>query len=159
MFHSQTAKIILSIILCLILGFASGLSSGDSIQTWYAGLNKPFFNPPNWLFAPVWTILYILLGIAVGRVWHNVSTQSKSYSPVYLFISQFILNLLWTYLFFGLQNPVLGLIDISILLILIILTIGAFRKVDGLAAKLMIPYLLWVSFATLLNGSILFLNT
>lgn len=158
MASSKIYKILICIVVCMAFGFASGLSSGDSIRDWYANLNKPFFNPPNWIFGPVWTVLYIMMGIAVGRVWHHISVEGVSFSPVYLFIVQFILNLAWTFLFFVLQSPILGLIDIILLWLLLLATIVSFRKIDKLSSNLLIPYLLWVSFATLLNASILYLN-
>lgn len=158
MFQSQIVKIVVCIILCMVLGFASGLSSGSSIQNWYSTLNKPFFNPPNWIFGPVWTVLYIMMGISVGRIWHKLSNSAQSKTPIILFIIQFFLNLLWTFLFFVFQSPLLGLIDIVLLLFLLVLTIISFKKIDKLSAYLLIPYLLWVSFATLLNASILYLN-
>lgn len=158
MMKSMYAKIGLSIGLCMILGFMSGMSTTDAIANWYVHLEKPPFNPPNWIFGPVWTILYIMMGIAVGRVWHIIRQSGTSMYPVYLFVLQFILNLMWSYLFFVRESPMLGLIDIGLLWILIIMTIVTFAKIDTLSSRLLWPYLAWVTFATLLNASIWYLN-
>ncbi|WP_291116601.1 TspO/MBR family protein [Flavobacterium sp. UBA6135] len=156
---SKTIKIIIAVVVCLSVGYASGMATQSSIQTWYPTLTKPFFNPPNWIFAPVWTVLYIMMGISAGLIW-----SKKSQSPdlvknaLLLFSIQLILNAIWSFLFFGLNNTLLALIEILLLGLLILETIKKFKPIDALAAKLMIPYLLWVVFATILNGSIWWLN-
>ncbi len=156
---SKTIKIIIAVVICLSVGYASGMATQSSIQTWYPTLTKPFFNPPNWIFAPVWTILYIMMGISAGLIW-----SKKRQSPdlvknaLLLFSIQLILNAIWSFLFFGLNNTLLALIEILLLGLLILETIKKFKPIDALAAKLMIPYLLWVGFATILNGSIWWLN-
>jgi len=151
-------KIVICTAICMLAGFASGALTADSIQNWYSTLNKPFFNPPNWIFAPVWTILYILIGIAVAMIWHKGLNSNGVKIALGLFISQFILNLLWSPFFFNLQAPTIALIIIIILWFLIIITIMNFNKIDKIAGRLMIPYLIWVSFATILNGAIVYLN-
>lgn len=151
-------RIIIAVIICFGLGTASGLSTTDAITGWYATLNKPFFNPPNWIFGPMWTLLYIMMGIAVGRIW-NLSTEGVDVNEaIMLFVAQFFLNLIWSPVFFSMQSPMAALAVIITMWILILLTIRAFKKHDTLAGKLMIPYLLWVSFATILNGAIVYLN-
>lgn len=157
-------KIAISAIVFLGLGTLSGLSTMSDIQGWYADLNKPPFNPPNWLFGPAWTILYILMGGSFGLIWQ---VAAKGRYPIIvkfakrgliLFGIHFLLNMAWTPIFFGLHNPTWGLVVIILILIFIILLIRHFFRLDRLAAFLLIPYLLWVAFATTLNVSILILN-
>jgi len=156
---SKVVKIIVAVVICLLVGYASGMATQSSIETWYPTLIKPVFNPPNWLFGPVWTILYTMMGVSAGLIW-----AKKNQSPdlvknaLLLFSIQLILNAVWSFLFFGLNNTLLAFIEIILLGLLIFETIKKFKPIDTLAAKLMIPYLLWVSFATILNGSIWWLN-
>lgn len=144
-------KLIFSIGICLGAGILGSFFTVSSIPTWYATLNKPFFSPPNWIFAPVWTIIYILMGISLYLVWTKRKVPS-------VFWVQLILNALWSITFFGIRNPALALVDIVALWIAIILTIKAFSKTSKLAANLLYPYLAWVSFATVLNLAIVLLN-
>jgi len=137
---SLPVKIIICVITCLAIGFLSGISTGSSIDTWYTTLNKPSFNPPNWLFAPAWTIL------------------SDVKTAIFIFAGQLLLNAFWSVAFFGLQNPPLALAVILILWVLIFICIVRFKPIKALSAYLLIPYLLWVTFATALNASIIFLN-
>ena len=131
----------------------------ESITTWYPTIVKPVFNPPNWIFAPVWSLLYLMMGIAAGLVWNKIETDEKNVvKAMKFFIIQLALNALWSYLFFGLHNPLLALIEILLLLFMIFETYSQFKKIDSLAGKLFIPYLAWVSFATILNASIWWLN-
>ncbi len=157
MFQSLILKSILCIIICVTLGSVSGILSGSGMTDWYQNLNKPFFQPPSWVFGPAWTILYTLMGIAIARIWHQPDSSLKS-RAIRIFISQFVLNLIWTPIFFALKQPLIALIIIIMLWILILLTIRSFKKVNPLSAILLIPYILWVSFATILNGSIVYLN-
>lgn len=149
-------KAVLSSLVCFALGTASGLITAGEITDWYALLNKPSWNPPNWIFGPVWTVLYILMGIAFARVWHS-DHSLKKYAMT-LFIGQFLLNLLWTPVFFGLHKLLVALVIILLLLGLLIYTTHTFSKIDKTAAYLLVPYILWVSFATILNGTIWSLN-
>jgi translocator protein len=126
--------------------------------TWYDALIKPSFNPPGWIFAPVWTLLYLLMGIAAWKVWKK-SGFAGARGALGLFIGQLCLNALWSYLFFGAHRPGMAFIEIVLLWCAILATIIEFRKVDGPAARLMIPYLLWVSFAALLNLQLWRLNS
>lgn len=155
---SVYTKIAICVLLCMATGFISGASTADSIQNWYSTLNKPFFNPPNWIFAPVWTILYILIGISAGMIWHKGLDQNGVKWALGLFVGQFVLNLLWSPFFFNLQAPTIALIIIIVLWFLILVTIMNFNKINKTAGRLMIPYFMWVSFATLLNGAIVYLN-
>lgn len=144
-------KLILSVGICLGAGIMGSFFTVSAIPDWYDTLNKPLFSPPNWIFAPVWTVLYILMGISFYLVW------IKRKVPTVFWI-QLILNALWSAIFFGMRNPALALVDIIALWIAIILTIKAFSKINELAAKLLYPYLAWVSFASILNLAIVILN-
>ena len=153
-----TLKIIIAVILCLLVGFLTGFATQSSITDWYAFLNKPSFNPPNWLFAPVWTVLYTMMGIAAALIWHKGWESSGVKAALGLFTLQLLLNGSWSLIFFGLRQPMPALIVIIILWALIFWCILRFMKLRKAAGYLLIPYLLWVSFATLLNYSIVALN-
>lgn len=152
-------RIIVVVFTCLVVGYLSGMVTRDSITTWYPTLVKPVFNPPNWVFAPVWTVLYIMMGVAAGMVWNRIDTDEENVKKAFkFFLFQLALNALWSYLFFGLHNPLLALIEIVLLWLLIFETYIQFKKIDKVAGLLFIPYLAWVSFAMLLNASIWWLN-
>lgn len=145
---------IVGAIICVVLGLLSGYFTATEIGSWYTTINKPSWNPPNWIFGPMWTTLYILMGVAVGRIWHK-SGQSEAF---WLFVIQFVLNLAWSFLFFYLHGIGTALVDIILLVLFLVFTIRAFYKIDRLAAYLLIPYLMWVLFATTLNATIYSLN-
>lgn len=149
-------RLILAIGLCLGTGFLGSLVTTPSITGWYARLNKPLFNPPNWIFAPVWTTLFIIMGIALYLVW--TSNSPRRTAAAHLFYLQLGLNFLWSYLFFGLRNPTIAMLDIVVLWIAIFLTIRAFVPISKTAAYLLLPYIAWVSFAGMLNFFIVLLN-
>ncbi|MCL9809307.1 tryptophan-rich sensory protein [Flavobacterium sp. HXWNR70] len=152
-------KTVIAVVACLSVGYLSSFITRSAITNWYSTLEKPFFNPPNWLFAPVWSSLYILMGIALGIVWSKYQKNNAEVkNALQVFVFQLLLNALWSLLFFGLKNPLLAFIEIILLWLVIYEAIKSFRKIDGLASKLLIPYLAWVSFATILNGSIWYLN-
>lgn len=151
-------KIVLVVTVCLTVGYFSGMETRDSITTWYPTLAKPFFNPPNWIFGPVWTLLYIMMGIAAGFVWTKGSDEQTTKKALGFFAIQLGLNALWSYLFFGLHNPFLALIEIILLWLMILETYYLFKKIVKTAGLLLLPYLAWVSFATILNASIWWLN-
>lgn len=152
-------RIALVVLTCLTVGYLSGIVTRDSITTWYPTLIKPVFNPPNWIFGPVWTVLYIMMGVAGGMVWNRIDSNEALVKKAFkFFIIQLALNALWSYLFFGLHNPLLALIEIVLLWLMILETHNQFKKIDKTAALLMIPYLAWVTFATVLNASIWWLN-
>ncbi|MBT8234057.1 MAG: tryptophan-rich sensory protein [Saprospiraceae bacterium] len=155
---SDNIKILLITVSALLLGFVSGFSTNDAITTWYPTLNKPFFQPPNWLFGPVWTVLYIMIGISVGLILTKVENSELKKKALVVFGIQFVLNLIWSPIFFGLKQITLALIVIIILLVMIFYTIKLFSKLNNSSGKLLIPYFLWVTFATLLNGAIVYLN-
>ena len=152
-------KIVLVVVLCVTVGYLSGLVTRESILTWYVTLNKPSFNPPNWVFAPVWTLLYIMMGVAAGMIWTSNSDEQTTKKALGFFAIQLGLNALWSYLFFGLHNPLLALIEIILLWLMIFETYNLFKKIHKTAGFLMLPYLVWVSFATILNASICWLNS
>ncbi|AWG25085.1 TspO/MBR family protein [Flavobacterium kingsejongi] len=156
---SQFSKICITVVICVAIGLLSSIATQSSISTWYPTLNKPSFNPPNWIFAPVWTVLYIMMGIAAGLVWHQKYLYPSAVKKaLWVFGIQLFLNALWSILFFGKNDPLLALVDIIFLLLFILLTISYFYKIRPIAGYLLIPYLLWVSFATALNASIWWLN-
>lgn len=131
----------------------------SSITTWYPEIKKPSFNPPNWVFAPVWTMLFIMMGIAAGMIWNKLESNKELVKKGLLFFTiQLLLNALWSYLFFGLNNILLALIEIILLWLIIYETYHVFKQIDKKASYLLIPYLAWVGFATILNGSIYWLN-
>lgn len=142
-----------------LAGILGSLFTMRAIPEWYAFVNKPQFSPPNWLFGPVWTVLYLLQGIAAYLVWEKGSDRLRASRAMKLFWLQLGLNALWTPIFFGLRNPLWGLVEIVFMWVAIVATIIAFKKISKTAAWLMVPYLLWVSFATILNFSIWRLNS
>jgi len=151
-------KLAVSVILCQLAGFLGSLFTTPAIPTWYATLKKPFFTPPNWIFSPVWISLFILMGISLFFVWQRQGHPEFRRALIFFFF-QLILNVLWSAAFFGLKSPLLGLMDILLLWIAILFMILHFSKVSKFAGVLLIPYLLWVSFATLLNFSLWILNS
>jgi tryptophan-rich sensory protein len=150
-------KLVTSVILCQIAGFLGSLFTTPAIPTWYKTLNKPFFTPPNWIFSPVWISLFVLMGISLFFVWRR--PDHPQFKPALLFFFvQLILNIFWSIAFFGLKSPLLGLMDIVLLWIAILFTILNFFKVSKFSGALLVPYLLWVSFAALLNFFLWILN-
>jgi translocator protein len=148
--------LVVFILLCEAAGILGGLATYSSVKTWYPTLQKPFLNPPAWIFGPVWTILYFLMGIAVWRI-HQSSNQTK-HSAILVFFVHLALNTAWSFLFFGLRSPLYGFIGILVLLAAIIFTMFKFSKISKSAFWLMLPYLLWVSFATYLSFNLWRLN-
>jgi translocator protein len=155
---SPTWKCIIAIILCEGVGITSGLLASASNNHWFATLAKPSWNPPSYLFGPVWTTLYLLMGISVGIVWNNKTTESNKRKAYVLFAIQLFLNFWWSIFFFLFNSPALALVDIILMVITIISTIFSFSHFSKLAAWLLVPYIAWVSFATFLNFSIWNLN-
>ena len=154
----QMIKLAACIILCLIAGFIGSMFTTPHIPGWYAGLAKPSFSPPNWLFGPVWTALYILMGISLFLVWRAGIGERRVQVALVVFIVQLVCNGLWSFAFFGRQSPLAGLVVIIVLWILIGITGIACAPVSRAAALLLIPYFLWVSFASILTASIWRLN-
>ena len=148
---------------CILVCQAAGaIGSGftvTSLDSWYASLAKPSFNPPGWVFGPVWTTLYTLMGIAAWLVWRRGDLSSPPVrNALFIFAAQLALNTLWSAFFFGLKSPLLALVDIVALMAAILATITAFKPVSPAAAWLMTPYLAWVAFAAILNAAIWRLN-
>lgn len=160
-------KLIIAVAVSEMAGAVGSIFTAGSIDTWYTALAKPSFNPPNWVFAPVWTLLYFLMGVAAFLVWSSATAgvgeqarqeKRKVKIALVLFGVQLLLNALWSIIFFGLRSPGGALVEIVFLWLAIAATISAFAKVSKLAASLLVPYILWVSFALCLNYSIYTLN-
>jgi translocator protein len=154
---SNIFPVILCIALPLIVGSISGIATSGNITTWYAALNKPVFNPPNYLFGPVWTILYILMGISLFLIWKSPSGDARNYALA-IFGLQLVLNFTWSFIFFHFKQAGWAFVEIIMVWISVLAMIIIFHRVSKTAAFLQIPYLLWVSFASVLNGFIWWLN-
>jgi benzodiazapine receptor len=154
----DVGKLVLCVVACLAAGAIGSIFTQQAIPNWYVTLEKPAFNPPNWVFAPVWTLLYILMGIAAFLVWRKGLENRQVRIALIVFLVQLVLNAFWSVAFFGLESPLYGLFVISVLGIAILLTVLAFFRISRVASVLMWPYLLWVAFATVLNVSIWMLN-
>ncbi|MBP4139548.1 TspO/MBR family protein [Flavobacterium geliluteum] len=156
---NKIIRIIIGVILCLAVGYSSSQVTRAGVETWYPTIVKPSFNPPNWIFAPVWTLLFVLMGIAAGLVWDRIKEQNEAVKKALgFFLIQLVLNAVWSYLFFGLKNPMLALIEIALLWLMIYETYLKFIKINKIGGYLLVPYLAWVSFAMILNASIWWLN-
>lgn len=151
-------KMILCVIGVELLGGAMALTMGDSLSTWYADLEKPPGTPPNSVFGPVWSVLFALMGIALALVWHRGRPPEAKTNALVWFGIQFALNLAWTPFFFGLRQMGIALGIILALIVAVAVTIAKFRKVDPIAPWLLVPYLLWVCYATYLNAGNWWLN-
>jgi len=156
--HALLNSIFIGAIICLLTGVFGALFTTPSISTWYAMLKKPFFNPPNWIFSPVWTALYIMMGIAAALIWQKGIKQKKNINALNSFVQQLLLNVLWSVVFFGLHSPFGGLVVICLLWIAIVQTLRKFWEICPTSGYLLIPYILWVSFAVVLNASVWLLN-
>lgn len=144
-------KLIIAVLICETVGIVSGFLSQGSMTTWFATLQKPSWNPPAYLFGPIWTVLYLLMGISLWLVWKNGAPEAKKTRAMSVFGVQLFFNFCWSILFFKFQSPALGLIDILLLGLTILVTISYFARISRLAAWLLVPYVLWVYFATVLN--------
>jgi len=151
-------KLIVSIVGCELVGILGSVFTVSSIPTWYATLNRPSFAPPNWIFGPVWTLLYFLMGVAFYLIWKQGWKRKKVRTAGNYFLAQLGLNFIWSPIFFGLKSPLIALVVIIAMWALIIMTMKKFYPLSRLAFYLLIPYLLWVSFASVLNGAIVVLN-
>ncbi len=151
--------LVIAVLLPILGGGIVGFITSQEVSTWYLTLQKPAWNPPNWIFGPVWTILYGVIGLASWLIWRKREGQEKQARRALSWYGlQLGLNFLWSVIFFGLRRPDLALLEIVILWGAIVVTLLKFVRLDRLAAALMIPYLLWVTFATALNGAIWWLN-
>ncbi|MEI7719564.1 MAG: TspO/MBR family protein [archaeon] len=151
-------KLVASIVLVWIVGVSGSLFTASSINSWYSYLVKPSFNPPSWLFGPVWTILYIMIGVSLFLVWTTKANKILKRKAYWIFGIQLVLNAMWSVAFFGAHNPGLAFIVIVLLWISIILNIIEFYKIKKFTGYLLVPYFLWVSFAAVLNLAIYLLN-
>ncbi len=154
----KRTKLLICIAACQLAGFLGSFFTRPAIPSWYAQLQKPSFTPPNWLFAPMWVSLYLLMAIAVYLVWQKGIDYPGVRSAMAIFVFQLLLNAAWSPVFFGLRSPLAGAAVIVILWLAIAFTIFLFWKISRTAGLLLLPYILWVSLASALNISIYFLN-
>jgi len=151
------AGLLIALVACYGAAALGGVATASSVGTWYETLQKPPFNPPSWVFGPVWALLYGMMAVAVWLVWRDVAA-SAARLPLWLFSIQLVLNTVWSWLFFGLRQPGWAALEIVLLWLAIAATLLAFWRVRRLAGWLLVPYLLWVSFASVLNFSLWWLN-
>ena len=154
---TRIQKLIISIVATVGIGSLGGIFTISEIPNWYAGLNKPSFNPPNWLFGPVWTSLYTMMGVSFYLIWKQPANETRK-KAIQLFMIHFVLNFFWSIIFFSIHAIGSALIEIIVMWIFILLTIIQFSKLSKVAAWLLVPYIAWVSFATILTASIWKLN-
>ena len=156
---NKTIKLILCILIAQTASVLGSLATIPNIPGWYASLNKPPLNPPNWVFGPVWLLLFCLIGVSLYLIVQTSSAEKEAKTQAYIFFGlQLILNTAWSLLFFGLKNPPLAMAEILILWGAILSTLIRFWQINKLAGKLFIPYLLWVSFAAYLNFGVMLAN-
>ena len=151
-------KLVISLVACQFAGLIGSIFTSPAIPIWYATLEKPPFSPPNWLFAPAWGTLYLLMGVAAFLVWRQGFSKEGVKSALAIFLVQLVTNALWSAVFFGLKSPIAGVVVIVVLWVAILFTILKFFRLSVAAGSLLIPYILWVSFATALNIAIWILN-
>jgi tryptophan-rich sensory protein len=154
----QGLKLLASIAMCQAAGIIGSFFTRESVSSWYTSLDKPFFNPPNSVFGPVWVTLYLLMGFSLFLIWRKGLDSSKAKQAFSVFIIHLLINSLWSFAFFGCRSPLAGFIVIVILWFTIVWVIISFFSISRIASILLIPYILWVSFAAVLNGAIFFLN-
>lgn len=151
-------KLVISILIPLLTGSIAGFFTTTGVKGWYATAVKPSFNPPNWIFAPVWTVLYVLMGIAFYLIWKQEANKLTKQTAYILFAVQLLLNFCWSFIFFSLHQTGWALVEIIVMWLAILFTILWFAKISVPAAWLLVPYISWVSFATVLNFYIWKLN-
>jgi tryptophan-rich sensory protein len=151
-------KLIISVLICEVTGLTSGFLSNSGRGAWFDSLQKPDWNPPGYVFGPVWTFLYLLMGISLWLIWKSNAPRELKTKAILLFAIQLFLNFWWSMIFFKFQSPGLALIEIAVLAVTILMTIFAFDRISKPAAWLLVPYMAWVCFATVLNYSIWNLN-
>ena len=157
-FARDAVALVVAIAVCQAAGGIGGIFTASSVGTWYAGLNKPSFNPPNWVFGPVWTTLYALMGVAAWLVWRKGWQNASVRTAIVVFGVQLVLNTVWSIIFFGLRSPGAAFLELIVLWIAIVATIALFFRLSIAAGILLVPYILWVSFAAVLNYSLWQLN-
>ncbi len=154
--YKDLGKLVVALLIPQAAGLIGSFFTASAIPTWYATLVRPELAPPNWIFAPVWTMLFLLMGIALFLVWRKGEGVRLA---LFLFATQLVLNVLWSILFFGFQSPALALLEVGVLWVAILATMGAFWRISRTAALLLVPYLLWVTFAAYLNYQYWLLNS
>ena len=155
---SSSVKLLLSILICEAVGIMSGLLSQTNMNEWLATLNKPSWNPPSWLFGPVWSILYALMGLALWIIWKSHFDETSKRIALIIFALQLFLNFWWSLLFFRFHSPALALADILLMIVVITITVFRFALISRKASWLLVPYLAWVCFAAILNYTIWSMN-
>ena len=155
----NSIKLITTVVASELAGIIGSVFTFSAIPTWYAGLIKPSLNPPSWIFGPVWTTLYALMGIAAFLVWKKSLDHKDVRKALTIFLFQLVLNAVWSIIFFGLHSPLWALVDITLMWLAIVWTMVLFYKISKPAMWLLVPYILWVSFASYLNYSIWIINS
>lgn len=156
---NKITRILAIVVTCLAVGYFIGMITKPSLMNWYPLIIKPSFAPADWMFEPAWNMLYIMMGIAAGLVWNRIDFEKEAVKKALQFFAiQLALNTLWSYLFFGLKNPMLAGLEIILLWLMIYETYVQFAKINKISGYLFVPYLLWVSFEVILNGCIWWLN-
>lgn len=155
---SHLLALVVALAVPIIGGGVSGIAAVSGVRSWYRAIRRPPWTPPNWSFAPVWTFLYVLMGVASWLVWRSGADRSLIASAIGLYGAQLLLNFLWSILFFGLRRPGWALVEIAALWVLILLTMLRFQVVSTVAGLLLVPYLLWVTYAVTLNAGVWWLN-
>lgn len=151
-------KLAISVIICQVAGLSSAFFTMPAVDSWYQTINKPFFTPPNWIFAPVWVLLFLFMGVSLFFVWRAEPKDGDKKIAVAVFTFQFVLNVLWSFMFFGLRSFLGGFIEIIALWIMILFTMATFSKISKTATYLLVPYIIWVTFAAVLNFTIMWIN-
>ena len=155
---SHLLALAVAVIVPLLVGGIGGIAPASSVGTWYQALQRPAWTPPSWVFGPAWTVLYVLMGVASWLVWRAGWGAPGVRAALGLYGAQLVLNFLWSLVFFGLRRPDWALVDILALWVLILLTLVRFRRINAIAGLLLVPYLLWVTYATMLNAGVWWLN-
>jgi len=155
---SNTLKLVIAILIPVAVGATAGFFTATGAGSWYQTIQKPTWNPPGWIFGPVWTTLYIMMGIALFLVWKSGAAEGLKKTAITLFAIQLVLNFFWSFIFFKMEQPGWAFAEIIAMWVFILLTIFAFAKVNTTAAWLLVPYISWVSFASILNYTIWKLN-
>ncbi|MDH4350872.1 MAG: tryptophan-rich sensory protein [Gemmatimonadota bacterium] len=155
---AAVARFLAFLLIPVAVGAGSGFLTVGAVREWYPSLVRPSFAPPSWVFGPVWTVLYLMMGLAAYLVWRHRAHEDRVRAALALFAGQLVLNGLWSVLFFGVRSPGLALVEIVVLWVAIAATLRAFWQINVPAGALLLPYLGWVSFATALNAGFWFLN-
>ena len=155
---NNLTKLVIAIAIPLAIGGTAGFFTATGVDSWYQTINKPSWNPPGWIFGPVWTTLYVMMGVALFFVWKSDVNEQLKRSAITLFAIQLVLNFFWSFIFFNQHQPGWALVEIIVMWVFILLTIFSFAPISKTAAWLLVPYISWVSFATILNYTIWKLN-